>query len=456
MRKVVLLAVLGVVAGCAPKPLPAPVVTAPKFPDFTPPVVPASLAGSPAALGHARGWRLLQAGDLRGAEREFDAALKASPAFYPAEDGLAYVAVARKELEAALPHFDRALERQPADLSALLGKAQALVSLGRDNDALPVLEAALRVDPSLSDVARRVEVLRLRGQQDDVNRARQAARAGRLDEAEALYRQALEASPDSAFLYRELAAIERRMNEADQALAHLRQAAALEPPDARTLTQIGEILESRGNLEGAIKAYADAVAADSSPDLEARLGDLRARAELARLPEEYRAIEQAPQTTRGDLAALVGIRLAGLLRLTPARGAVLITDIRNHWASPWIVAVAEAGVMEPFANHGFQPQTVVKRIDLAQVVSRLLARVAAATPGQPHPWQTRRVRFSDLTTGHLAYPAASASVAAGVLTAGPGNTFQPARVVSGQEAIAAIEAIEAMAGTLPPRGTSAK
>src|SRR5262245_38478725 len=187
MRKLAIVPLLAAAGGCAPKPVLAPVVVAPKFPDFIRPTVPPSLAGTPPSYNQERGWTFLQAGDLRMAEREFDMALKTSAAFYPAEDGLGYVELARKDHKAALQHFDRALERQPADLSGLMGKAQALFALERDIEALPVLEAALAVDPSLSDVARRVEVLRFRVQRDELNRARQAGSAGRLDEAVAVY-----------------------------------------------------------------------------------------------------------------------------------------------------------------------------------------------------------------------------------------------------------------------------
>ena len=75
--------------------------------------------------------------------------------------------------------------------------------------------------------------------------------------------------------------------------------------------------------------------------------------------------------------------------------------------------------MEPFANHAFQPRAVVRRIDLAQAVGRLLARVAAANPARAQAWESARLKFADLAAGHLAYPAASVAVAAGVMkTAG--------------------------------------
>jgi len=108
--------------------------------------------------------------------------------------------------------------------------------------------------------------------------------------------------------------------------------------------------------------------------------------------------------------------------------------------------VARAGVMEPFANHAFQPRTVVRRVDLAQAIGRLLARVEAQNPGRTREWQSARLKFSDLSASHLAYPAASMAVAAGLLKTEENNAFRPSKVVTGAEAIDAIEKVGALAG----------
>jgi tetratricopeptide (TPR) repeat protein len=459
MRRLALVALLSVVAGCAPKTIPPPVVvspSAPKFPDFIAPVVPPSLAEGPSAASQARGWELLQAGDLKAAAREFESALKLTPAFYPAEAGLGYVDLAREDAKAALPHFDRALEREKRQLSALVGRGRSLLALNREPEALAAFEAALVVDPSLVDLARRVEVMRFRSQQDDLKRARAAAAAGRFEDAIATYTRAIQGSPESAFLYRELAAVERQQNENDRALEHYTKAAALEPGDATSRVQIGELLEVRGDFEGAAKAFAEALAIEPDAHLEAKLEILRARAALARLPAEYRAIDAAAQITRGDLAALVGVRLAALLQVTRSREAVVITDLRAHWAASWIVTVTRSGVMDAFANHTFQPGTIVRRIDLAQAVNRLLGKVVEATPRQAHPWQSQRLKFSDLAAGHLAYPAASAAVASGAMTTGANDSFQPSAPVSGKEAAEAIDRIAAMVRTVVARGNNGR
>jgi hypothetical protein len=101
--------------------------------------------------------------------------------------------------------------------------------------------------------------------------------------------------------------------------------------------------------------------------------------------------------------------------------------------------------MEPFANHAFQPRAIVRRADLAQAAARLLARIAARRPGQKPPWDGVRLKFSDLSPGHIAYPAASAAVAAGVMNTGADNAFQPSRPVTGPESIEAVEKLAAIA-----------
>ena len=448
MRKLLLAAVV-CLSACAPKTvLPAPVVTAPMFPDLMRPAVPPAMADSPAAESASRGWAFLQAGDLRTAEREFAAALKTMPAFYPAEASLGYLELARKDAKAALPHFDRALELNARhdDVAAFLGRGAALLALNREADALGAFEGALAADPSQTELARRVEVLRFRTVEQGLARARGAAAGGRLDEAAQAYTAAIASSPDSAFLYRELAGVERQKGDADAALEHFRKAAALDPGDAKSLAQIGEILEAGGDFDGAAKAYTDAHAIEPSADLNTRLAGLRARSALARLPAEYRAIDESAQITRADLAALIGIRLGRMLSSARRPDAALITDVRNNWAATWIMSVARAGIMEPFPNHAFQPRTVVRRTDLAQAVARVLARIAAQNPGRGKAWETARLKFSDLSPSHLAYPAASVAVASGVMKIAGDNGFQPSRAVTGAEAIEAIAALEALAG----------
>jgi tetratricopeptide (TPR) repeat protein len=450
MRTRALVAAFGLIAvfeACAARTVPVPVVTAPRYADFVIPAIPAALAASPAVAHQDLAWRFLQSGDLRNADRELSLALQAAPDFYPAEATSGWLAVAKKDPRNALTHFDRALERQNNYVSALIGKSQALVALERDGEAAASLEAALAADPAMTDLRRQIDVLKFRGAEREIAAARQAARANRLDDARRAYQNAITNSPDSAFLHRELAALERQAQDNDAALAHFRKAVDLDPSDGSSLAQIGELLESRGDLEAALKSYDSALAIEPAPALTGRRDALRARIELARMPEEYRAIESASQITRAQLAALIGIRLAPWLQTMPVADTGVITDVRGTWAETWIMAVARTAVMEPYANHTFQPSAVVHRVDLAPIASRLIVRLVSSE--QARNWQTSRVAFTDLQPGHLAYSAASTAVASGVMARTPEGAFQPSLPVTGAEASAMVERLQRLAGTSP-------
>ena len=432
---------LVVLAGCAAKTV-TPVVTAPRHPDY---VFPAAAPGAAPAVvtGVERGWQFMQSGDLRNAERELTRALKTSPQSVNAETALGYLELARGDAADALAIFDRALSRGPTYPSALVGRGYALMDLKREGDALSSFEAALKADPTLVDLQGRVDVLRFRATQDLVARAKSASDAGRLDDARASYQQAIAASPDSAFLYRDLAAVERRAGQTPAAIEHLRKAAELDPSDARALASLGEVLDEQNDPIAALAALEKAVSLDPSAVPAATLARARDRAALLKLPEPYRAIPDAPQITRGDLAALLGVRLEALVARAAQR-PVVITDARGHWAQAWITAVVQSSIMETLPNYQFQPGVVVRRGDLARTVARALSLIEALKPAAAARWQNARVTVSDVAPTHLSYPAVSVAVASGVMPL-EGGAFRLLDPVKGSEAIDVVARLEALA-----------
>lgn len=438
---------LATLPACAPKTTPPPAPGAPRFPEFVFPAPPAALAGAGATSRHQAGWQWLQAGDLRSAEREFSATLKGSPQFFPAEAGLAYVALARKNFKEAAVRFDRALAADPAYAPALAGRGEALLGLGDRPAALASFEAALTADPGLGALRSRIDVLRFRGLQDDITAARSAAESGRLAEARQLYERAIAASPESPFLHRELAAVEHRERNYAAALSHAQRAAQLDPSDSRAHVLAGEIYEALAEFGRAADAYAAAAALEPSEALTAKVEALRERAALAALPPEYRAIETSPSITRAQLAALIGVQLEDLLKRSRRRPTVVMTDTRDHWAAPWILGVVAAGVMEAYPNHAFQPNAVLRRGELAAAASRALALVGTGRPKLEAAWRNSRRRFPDVPPSHLSYPAVAMVVEAGVMTTMEDGSFQLTRPVSGAEAMAAVRKLRELSGS---------
>jgi tetratricopeptide (TPR) repeat protein len=445
---IAILTLLASIAACAPKTvaLPDPGV-APRYPEFIFPAAPAGL-GTPAVQDrHQAGWLWLQAGDLKTAERNFEASLQLMPEFYPAEAGLGWVGLARRDLDRAAGHFDRAVVANPRYVPALVGRGEALLALGDRDMALESFEAAVAADADLTSLRGRIEVLRFRGLQEHVAAARKAADAGRWQEARTAYERAIVASPESPFLFRELAVVERRAGNLTAALAHAQKAIDLEPTEPRNLLAAGEIYEAQGELAKAVEAFDAANALEPDPGIERRIDDLQEKLLLAAMPPEFQSIESSPAVSRAQLAALLGVRLDNLLRRAPRRISAVITDTRGSWASPWILLVARSGVMEVYPNHTFQPGTAVRRSDLAQAASRILSLIAAERPRLAASWRSARRTFPDVSPGHLAYPAASLAVEAGVMRPLDDGSFQLTRPVSGAEAAAAVRKLEELAET---------
>jgi tetratricopeptide (TPR) repeat protein len=447
LRAVALL-MLVTMAACAPKTV-KPTTTGPVFPQYPFPTVPETLeaADQAASEAHREAWGMLQGGNARAAARKFSSVVKDAPSFYPADAGLGYSALAQHDYRSALNGFDKALVAAPDYLPALLGRVEALEATNQIADTVAALDAVVRVDPSRTDFRTRADSLRFRGIEDLVSQARKAQQSGKLDDARGAYARAIQTSPDSAFLYRELAGVEKQANQLDRADEQVQTALRLDPRDGAAHVLAAEIADARGNLKVALDEYQKANDAGGRPDLASRMRDLERRLALASMPDAFRAIDTAPQVTRADLAALMGVHLETWLAQLPEAAPGLMTDIRGHWAERWILSVTRAGLMEVYQNHTFQPDTPVDRATLARVVSRALNQLAARDEALARRWQQAQPTFNDLPSTHVSYPAAALAVAAGLLQNGADNNFEPTRPISGREAVAVVGRLETMTGT---------
>jgi GTPase len=430
---VVVLCACLVLGACAPRRAPA-TPGALAYPEFVFP----SDRGEPAAVaaGVDRVWGLLQANDLRAATREVGGLLQRAQTSVAARTAQGYVALASNLPDVAMRAFDASLGSRPSYAPALAGRGHVLLAMRKDDEALAAFDAALKADSELGEIKRRADTVRLRIVEAAVAEARAARSAKRFDAARGLYSRALQASPESAFLYRERAAVERELRDDAAAVADLRRAAALEPTDADGLAALGSALAASGQLREAETVYRRAYAIDPSEALRTELARVAAGLRDAQLPGEVRAIEARGQLSRGDLAALIGVRFETLLRGAPVVQLV-ITDLRDDWSRPLIATVAGTGVMEPYPNHTFQPGAPALRADLAAAARRLLALGAPARPAVGRYLQ-ERPDIADVSQKHPLYGAAASVVATGVMPLLDGGRFDASRELSGAEATAAV------------------
>ena len=433
-----LFAALGL-AGCAPRRPPVAPVAVPKYPTYVKPDVPAGLAvPAPAQQRFDEGWLRLQAGDLRGASRDFSDAIKQAPGFYPAETALGDVALIGREFKDALAYFTAALEKNDRYLPALEGRVQAALAVGDDVITAGALEQLLRVDPAREEARNRLEMMQLRIVQGQLAAASRARAAGRLDEAQTVVERALAVSPSSGVLLRELALIEAMRGALESAEQHARRAVEIDSADPESLAALGSVLEAQGKVVEAVDLFSRAVAIEPRAGWREKRDALRNRAKFDALPAEYRAIPTAATVTRAQVAATLGIDLDPLIARAPRRATVVVTDVRTHWAAPWILPVVQAGIMDAYPNHTFQPNAPVRRSDLAQVISQLLGGIAAEHAEDVAKWRAARPRLDDVPAGHVSYRAIALAVAAGAMTIDETGRFWPARPASGADLVSAV------------------
>jgi tetratricopeptide (TPR) repeat protein len=412
-----------------------PIVTTPEYPDFVFPGIPTTYSGELQLQDQQSAWAFLQTGDLNSAKLRFEELLEMDSKFFPAIVGLGWVEFAEGRFQEAADQFRLALDQKEDYVPALVGYGDALYRLNDIASALQSFRFAVDIQPSLLRVERLVAELSLQVMTDRLVKARQAGDDGRLTDSEQAYRELIQASPDSAFLYVELARIKQQQNELPEALVVIGQALALDDTYAEAFLLQGDLFESNGELELAVSAYTRANAIAPSELTSDALSRARSALRSVDLPMEYREIVTKVEITRGELAALLGVELGELL--SDAGSGVstpIFTDTRNHWASQWVIEVARARVMDVDGRYQFEPGRVVRRGDLAEIVAATLLLIAEFDPESGRLWRAARPRFTDLTSGHLNFDSASIAVGADVLDLYENDRFSPTRVVSGRDA----------------------
>lgn len=408
----------------------------------TQPAVPRELASHTADVAaYEQAWTRIRSGDVRAGERALSDLLKKSASFAPAAASLGVLRLEKQQYREAGVFFSQALGASPKYLPALEGLVDARLGERDDPGALEALQALLTVDPARADARSRLEVVGLRVSQADLAAADKLQAAGQLDAAEARLLHALQATPQNGAVLRALASVELARNAPEAAEARAREAIALDPQDAGAMATLGDALEAQGRFREAAASYARALAISPNSSWSQRREALQARSASAALPAGYQAIAGATAVTRAQVAAMLGVRLASALDRAPARSSEIVTDVRGHWASAWILPVVRAGWMEALPNHTFQPAGVVRRADLARIVMAVSDSMAGARRGQGRDVPAN-VTLADVPRDHAAYRAAAFAVSAGIMTVDAGKRFLPAGVVSGAELIAVMTRLE--------------
>lgn len=263
-----------------------------------------NLAGARFRLGEA----LLEAGDLVGARREFEAAHARLPKHPDPLISLAELATREDDPQRAEELCRRALALAPDSRRAHYVLGLALRAQGRLEEAREALQRGLEAKRTWvpDPLTERVASFR-RGYTVRINEAAELERVGRVDEARRMLEQIVLEHPDDVTALNNLAAVRIQSGDLQGALALLERARALEPNQFATYINRSTAELSLGLPEDALSSATRAVEIARSVG---RPYFVRARALIAlgRWHEAYDDLVRATELEAGDFLpfALLG------------------------------------------------------------------------------------------------------------------------------------------------------
>lgn len=197
-------------------------------------------ADDPVALFN-QGQELHEKGDLDGAVKLYDEAIKVLPEFPEAEYQRASALQTLGKLDAAEKGFRRAVELRPDWSLALTGLGSLLVREEKLSEAETVLAKALEVDPQNSSALASIAGLRIRSN---------ASPAVLQDILTKIAAATSKANPTAA-LWMTRAGLEKALGKPDLAKISLAKSLAIEPNNPTALLQLAYIALAAGDLERA-------------------------------------------------------------------------------------------------------------------------------------------------------------------------------------------------------------
>ncbi len=229
---------------------------------------------------HNLGSALLAQGEVAEAIVHLERAVRIAPSYAQAQYTLASALGREGRIDEEVEHYLRALEASPDYPEALNNLGGALVALGRATEAVEPLRKALGLRPEYALA--------------HLNLASALRALNELDEAELEYRRALSSEPGSGLALAGLAWV-LAVNPLDQkrdptaAVALAERASAGAASDARILDTLAAAYAAAGRFEAAVATAEKALSLALERDERALAGEIRARLELYRRGEAYRA-----------------------------------------------------------------------------------------------------------------------------------------------------------------------
>jgi tetratricopeptide (TPR) repeat protein len=162
-----------------------------------------------------------------------------APSFAKPHEDLGFTLLAQRQPEQAVEILRTAVRLDPQLDAAFLNLGKALAMIGKGKEADEAFEASFALDPQRKTLALAAE----------------HQKAGRVEEAEKVYRQVLRSNPENVDAMRLLAMVAMSATKPEDAERLLRRAVQLAPDFVGAIVDLGRVLQEQSRFEDAIECF---------------------------------------------------------------------------------------------------------------------------------------------------------------------------------------------------------
>jgi len=386
-------------------------------------------------------WTNLVQGDGNRATRALFKLGQGSPLYLA---GQGYALYLLNDIQKAEEFFKAALLAYPDLVLIRVGLAQIYLKTGREDSAFTEFRSIIRLDPEHSWAKPRYTAFKSQKTTMALQEARAFVSAGETEKGKASYLKALFYSPKSVDAHFSLASIYNKENNHQSALIHLKAASTYAPEDSEILKLYGDILFTIQDHKESLKIYESlSLLEPDNPQIKERLEIIKSRLGIFELPSQYDNIPNSEAVTKEDVAAMLGVKFKDIIE-DPTQQPTIIVDIATSWAAKFILKMTTLGLLDVYANHEFQPNKIMSRAELAEILVRLIVYLEKKGHNFIQQIPPDRIQIADVTPSNFYYQPILTIISYDIMSLYSNKTFKPDTPITGRETISLFDIILAL------------
>lgn len=388
-------------------------------------------------------WKNLKEGKVDKAKKVIMKLDQTNPLYY---SGLGYIYYLLNDTALAEDYFKAAVNEHPELTLARIGLGQIYQETGRDELAFSEYREVLKRESEHSWAKTKYENIRKRKTEEALYDGKTLSAGGEIEASKSAYLKALYYTPGNLQAHLELADIYLELNESQNAIVHLKAAYANDTQNPDILSAYAEALFLTENNKKSLEIYERL--SGLTPDntlVKERIEILKNRLGIFELPSQYDSIALSESATKEELSALIGIKFKDSLDDSDKKPPIII-DISTSWASKYILKMASLEILNVYPNHTFQPQKIVTRAEMAEILNQLILQLKKKGHQFIQQIPSQQIQITDISQDNFYYRSIVAIISYDIMSLSLGRKFNPDQSISGSDAIRLLDIILALIG----------